>query len=135
MRASDVSPDHVRLATPEVELVFPTWYGPRIARFARLGGANVFGEISPDVQGNDTPFGDRWHIYGGHRLWYAPEGDPRSYYPDNAPVHVEARDGAVTLTQRVEPHTQLEKSIDVSLDAATSLVTVTHRLTDAGRAP
>ena len=25
--------------------------------------------------------GSEWHIYGGHRLWHAPEVMPRTYYP------------------------------------------------------
>src|SRR5687768_12592823 len=94
--------DNLRLANDEVELILPSAYGPRVMRYARLGGANVFGEVSPLEQEYETPYGEAWHIYGGHRLWYAPEGDPRSYYPDNKPVQVELFSQGVRLTQAVE---------------------------------
>lgn len=124
--------DNVRLWNEEVELVMPSGYGPRVLRYARVGGRNVFGEISPAQQAKDTPFGDRWHIYGGHRLWYAPEGDPRSYFPDNQPVRVQIEGSRVRLTQAVEPHSQLEKSIDVVLSERGSGVRLEHRLTNRG---
>lgn len=122
----------VRLDNGVVELVLPLTHGPRVARFALVGGGNLLGEVDPRVQGNDTPFGDRWHIYGGHRLWYAPEGDPRSYFPDNTPVEYALEPWAVKLTQSIEPHTRLRKSISVALDAASSLVTVTHAIENTG---
>jgi hypothetical protein len=124
--------DNVRLANEEVELVLPTAFGPRVLRYALAGGQNVFGEISPAEQGNDTPFGDKWHIYGGHRLWYAPEGDPRSYFPDNQPVRVEVDGRSARLTQQVETHTRLEKSIEVTLGDRGTHVRVLHRLSNRG---
>lgn len=123
---------NIRIENGEVELILATEFGPRVMRYARIGKRNVFGELSPDVQGNDTPFGDRWHIYGGHRLWYAPEGDPRSYYPDNAKVRVELDDTRVTLVQDVEPHTRLEKAITIELAREGSRVSLTHRITNRG---
>ncbi len=124
--------DNVRLENGEVELVFATRFGPRVLRYARPGQPNVFGEISPAEQGNDTPFGDRWHIYGGHRLWYAPEGDPRSYFPDNQPVRCDVDGGRVRLTQPIEPHTRLEKSIELTLADRGSHAHVVHRLHNHG---
>jgi hypothetical protein len=122
----------LRLANDEVELEVATAYGPRITRYARVGGRNVFGEISPAMQAKDTPYGDSWHIYGGHRLWYAPEADPRSYYPDNRPVRVDADGRRVKLTQDVEEHTRLEKSIEVELAESGSTVSLVHRITNRG---
>ncbi len=124
--------DNVRLQNGEVELILPTGYGPRVMRYARVGGRNVLGEISPELQGNDTPFGERWHIYGGHRLWYAPEASPRSYYPDNHAVGVQIDGARVRLTQAVESHSQLEKSIEVVLADRGSGVRIEHRLTNRG---
>lgn len=123
---------NLRLDNGEVEVILPTEIGPRVLRYARVGGSNVLGEVPASAQGNDTPFGDRWHIYGGHRLWYAPEGDPRSYYPDNAPVRADVVGERVTLVQDVEPHTQLEKSITVELAPTGSRVSLTHTLTNRG---
>jgi hypothetical protein len=94
----------------------------------------VFGEVSRELQGNDTPFGDRWHLYGGHRLWHAPEHVTRTYWPDNTPVQVACApaEGRVTLTQAVEPHTQLEKSIEVTLSPRGSAVSLVHRIVNRG---
>lgn len=131
------SEGELRLVGAGVELSFPTTHGPRVARFARTGAANVFGDVPPSAQAQKTPFGEDWHIYGGHRLWYAPEEDPRSYYPDNAPVavSVSADELGVTLTQTLEPHTHLAKSIEVQLDPSTGLVAVTHRIRNGGAFP
>jgi hypothetical protein len=122
---------NIRLSNDEVELIVPTEYGPRVMRYARRGGENAFGEISTDELSYDTALG-RWHIRGGHRLWYAPEGDPRSYHPDDAPVRVELEGDRVTVVQAPESHTKIEKSIRVELAASGSRVRVTHRLTNGG---
>ncbi|MBI2392071.1 MAG: hypothetical protein HYV09_20940 [Deltaproteobacteria bacterium] len=123
---------NLRLDNGRVELILATEFGPRVLRYAMIGGSNVLGEVPPSVQGNDTPFGDEWHLYGGHRLWYAPEGDPRSYWPDNAPVRADIVRERVTLVQDVEPHTQLEKSITVELAPTGTKVSLTHTLTNRG---
>jgi hypothetical protein len=124
--------NHIRLANDRVELLLSTDYGPRIIRYAALGGENVFAEILPSEQAKETPFGDAWHIYGGHRLWHAPEDPVRTYWPDNRPVEVSVRDGTVTLTQAIEGNTLLQKSIDVTLAASGSEVTLVHRIANRG---
>lgn len=129
---------NLRISNGDVELLLPTEYGPRILRYARAGGPNVFGELSPADQAVEAPFAQPWHIYGGHRLWYAPEGAPRSYWPDNDPVDVAIEptpattkeSPCVTLTQSVEGHTRLEKALEVRLDPSGSRVRVTHRITN-----
>ncbi len=122
------------LSNGDVEVGAALNFGPRILRLARPGGTNVFGEIQPDTQGKDTPFGGKWHLYGGHRLWYAPEDDPKTYYPDNARVTVTDTERTMKLVQEVEPHTQLIKSIEVILQPKGGLVTVVHRIQNRGPA-
>ncbi|MEO7097255.1 MAG: hypothetical protein ABI175_28600, partial [Polyangiales bacterium] len=100
-------------------------------RYARIGGDNVFAEISTEEQSYETALG-RWHIRGGHRLWYAPEGDPRSYHPDDATVRTEVEGARVAVVQAVESHTHLEKAISVELAPEGSRVRVQHRLTNRG---
>jgi hypothetical protein len=124
--------NHIRLANDRVELLLSTDYGPRIIRYAALGGQNVLGEIPPSAQAKETPFGEAWHAYGGHRLWHAPEDPVRTYWPDNRPVEVSVRDGTVTLTQAVEGNTLLQKSIDVTLAPSGSEVTLVHRIVNRG---
>lgn len=63
--------------------------GPRIIRFGQIGGPNEFVEY-----GNETgqTGGAEYRSYGGHRLWIAPEEQPKTYAPDNNPVQY-AMDG------------------------------------------
>jgi len=82
-----------------------------------------------------TPYGD-YHILGGHRLWHAPEGMPRSYLPDNDGVQVEnLPDGRVRLTQPVEPGSGMLKAMQLTLAPDAPVLTIQHRLTNAGLWP
>ena len=137
------SENNLRLANGEVELVLPVGYGPRVMRYAFIGGENVFGEVSPAEQAQPTPFDDTWYIRGGHRLWTAPEDAIGSYHPDNTPVGTEVirsergetKWARVVLTQSRESHTGLEKALEITLGARGSHVSVLHRLTHRGQAP
>jgi hypothetical protein len=125
--------DNVGLSNGDVELVLPSEYGPRVIHYGLRGKRNVLATLSPQEQRNPTPYGDDWHIYGGHRLWYAPERADVTYYPDNRPVHVEQTANIVTLTQEPEAHSGLEKSIRVELAERGSHVTLRHRLRHLGQ--
>jgi hypothetical protein len=115
-----------RLSNGTVEVVVTTDIGPRIARYALAGGENVLGEVTEAV--TKTALGD-WKPWGGHRLWHAPEGNPRSYAPDNAPVRFDVvGEGTVRLTQPVEAGTGVQKTITVKLEPTGTGVTVTHAL-------
>lgn len=122
----------IRVSNGDVELVASTDYGPRILRYAKPGGENVFGFLGRDEQGNDTPFGERWHIYGGHRLWHAPEHPIRSYVPDNGPVATSLDGRTLVLTQPAEPMTFLRKELRLTLGDEGSRVVIEHRITNAG---
>lgn len=127
--------NNIRLSNGVVELVLATDYGPRIMRYAPVGGAedaNVFATL-PDI-GLKTDLG-QWYIRGGHRLWHAPEGKPRSYVPDNDPVQVVREGDTIKLIQPVEAGTGIQKEIWITLDPTTSHVTVIHRLTNKGLFP
>ena len=89
-------PNCRRIANGQVELIVTADIGPRIIRFGFVGGDNEFKEFER-MMGGDT-----WRITGGHRLWHAPEEDPRTYFPDNHPVAVEQHAGFVRVIQPVE---------------------------------
>jgi hypothetical protein len=72
--------------------------------------------------------GDEWRIYGGHRLWHAPEVRPRTYFPDNGPVEVQQRAGFVRIVQPTEPTTGIQKEIDIYLSSDDARVRLIHRL-------
>jgi hypothetical protein len=121
-----------RLANRSVELIITGDVGPRIIRFGFVGGENEFREY-PQMLGRT---GDKeWLIYGGHRLWHAPEDVPRSYVPDNGPVSVEDQGEFVRVVQPVEAGTGIQKELDVTLSAKEAHVKVTHRLRNTGAWP
>ncbi len=112
-----------------VELIATTDVGPRIIRYGFVGQDNEFKENPGDL---GQTGGERWRAYGGHRLWHAPENQPRTYAPDNGPVQSEFRDGALLLTQPVEPSTGIQKQMEIRLSATGSHVEVNHILTNEG---
>jgi hypothetical protein len=123
----------LRLSNGTVELVVTTEVGPRIIRYGFVGGENILGEV-PDA-GLTTELGE-WKAYGGHRLWAAPENNPRSYVPDNQPVEVEVVDDlTVRLVQPVEKPTGLRKEMTITLDDDGTGVTVDHLITNTGLWP
>ena len=117
----------IRLTNGTVEVIVATAIGPRILRYALLGGDNILGEVPNDV--THTDLGD-WRPWGGHRLWTAPEGMPRSYSPDNSPVEARVDGATVTLVQPVEPRTGIRKTLVVTLAPSGSGVTIGHTLTN-----
>lgn len=115
----------VRLSNPAIEVVATTDVGPRVMRLARIGGTNIFKEW-PDQLGKTG--GKEWRIYGGHRLWHAPEVQPRTYAPDNEAVKWKWTGKSLTLTQNVESQTGLQKEVELFLHGSEPEVEVVHRL-------
>jgi hypothetical protein len=123
-------PNCYKLSNGTVEVVVTTDIGPRVLFYGFRGGENVFGEVPVAVV--TTALGE-WKPWGGHRLWTAPEVNPRSYAPDNDPVDFDFDgDTRVRLSARTETHTHLKKEMTVTLDAEGSGVTVRHRITNCG---
>ncbi len=118
-------PNCYRLSNDIVDLAVTADVGPRIIRFGFVGEENEFKEFE-NMLGKVG--GDEWRIYGGHRLWHAPEVKPRTYFPDNGPVKVRERAGGLRVIQPVEPTTGIQKEIDVQLAPNEARVKVTHRL-------
>ncbi len=108
-----------------MELVITTDVGPRILRFGFLGGDNLFKEY-PEHLGHTG--GGEWRAYGGHRLWHAPEANPRTYWPDNHPVDYSWDGKTLSLVSHAETTTGIQKEIEITLDPDLARVTVLHRL-------
>jgi len=119
----------VRVTNGTVELVATTQVGPRIVRFGFVDGRN---ELFVDEDDPGETGGDEWHNYGGHRLWHAPEMQPRTYVPDNDPIDYELTDVGCLLRQPTEELTGMRKEISVAMAADAPRVEVTHRLTNEG---
>jgi len=118
-------PNCYRLSNGLIDLVVTTDVGLRIIRFGFVGEENELKEYD-DTAG--MVGGDEWRIYGGHRLWHAPEARPRSYCPDNSPVILKEHADFVRVIQPTETTTGIQKEIDIRLSPADVHVEVTHRL-------
>ncbi len=118
-------PNCYRWSNGLVDLVVTADVGPRVIRFGFVGQANEFKEY-PEMLGRVG--GEEWRIYGGHRLWHAPEAMPRTYFPDNNPVEVQVHSTFIRVVQPLEPTTGIQKEMDISLEADRPHVRVVHRL-------
>ena len=118
-------PNCCRLSNELVELIVTTDVGPRIIRFGFNGDDNELQEIATDM---GQMGGDTFRFYGGHRLWHAPEERPRTYWPDNVPVHYEPIEQGVHLIQPVETTTGIQKEIEIRLAPQAAQVELVHRL-------
>lgn len=75
----------------------------------------------------DTPYGP-YFLRGGHRLWHAPEGVPRSSIPEPRDLGIEAFSDGVRLSQPAEPETGIRKELEIRLDGDRPALTVKHTL-------
>ncbi len=126
-----------RMSNGQVELIATSDVGPRIIRFGFLGAENEFSESESQL---GKVGGDEWRIYGGHRLWVAPEASPRSYFPDNTPVEAKVQNATLKLTARPEldpsfkVNTGVQKQMQITMHDD-GHVTVVHRVTNLGLWP
>jgi hypothetical protein len=91
-------------------LIATTDVGPRIISFGFRDSNNFFLELENDIGRSG---GDDWRLYGGTRLWHAPEDITRTYYPDNSPVKYKWNEKFLTLTQGIEKNTGLQKEMRI----------------------
>jgi len=118
-------------------LEYLTHAGPRIVRLIpRRLGQNLFAE-TPRQQ-LQSPYGP-FHLWGGHRLWHAPETAARTYIPDDGGLTVEplppSAEGEGVCLRYMEPYSGIHKEIRLRLAADAPRVTLTHRLTNLGLWP
>ena len=70
-----------------LKLEFLSEAGPRLVRlFLTDHPENILAELPHLSQ--HTPYGT-FHMFGGHRLWHAPEADPRTYASDDLGLCIE----------------------------------------------
>lgn len=124
-------PNCYRLANDQIELIVTSDVGPRVIRFGFIGGANEFNEFTHQL---GKVGGDEWRLYGGHRLWNAPESMELTYVPDNGTIEVVQNEGSVIFRPPTEALTQIQKEIEIALSDE-GQVTVTHRLWNRGSSP
>lgn len=122
-------PSCFRLSNGRVDLIITSDIGPRLIRFGFSGGENMLYE-DPSALGKTG--GGEWRLYGGHRLWHAPEHLVRTYLPDNSPVEVREIAGGIRITPPVEAANGIQKQMDVTMEDNAAHVRLVHRLTNTG---
>ncbi len=125
--------DCVSLQNTSLSLLVTQSVGPRIISMRFNGSDNMFAEL-PDFV-TERPDGKKFHFYGGHRLWYAPENMQRTYSPDDSPVEIVQMGNGLSVTQPVEAQTGIEKTIHISLLEDKPQIIIHHTLTNRGLRP
>ena len=120
-------PNCFRLYNDQIELIVTTDVGPRIVKFGFINQQN-FLYLVPAHRG--TTGGDDWRIYGGHRLWLAPEAIPFSYNPDNEKVEFIVQDNGIKVIQSKESITGIVKEMEITVANDKNELKVLHRLTN-----
>ncbi len=115
------------------EMGIPLSFGLRILFFARVGQENVFFEQPADADYLTTPEG--WRIYGGTRLWFAPESEHPLYQPEGQPISYAWVNGTLVLTQNEDTTLHLVKQIEISEAEDESSVAIRYRVTNTGSDP
>lgn len=103
--------------------------GPRVLFFGERD-FNLFA-VLPEV-GFETLDGF-WRLYGGHRLWVAPEAMPRTYSIDDGPVEVEVREKRITVTGPLEEKNGIRKRI--TIEPHGKALRVVHEVENTSRWP
>lgn len=114
-----------RLYNNLIDLIVTGDVGPRIIRLGYVDQVNVFKEFAEHL---GKTSGDEWLSFGGHRLWHAPEAQPRTYYPDREPVFIQEIDHGLVATQKPETATGIQKQIEIIMAPDKPEVFLTHRL-------
>src|SRR5512139_3542 len=100
--------------------------GPRIVYLRRAGSNENLLAETPQV-GWPTAYGE-FHLWGGHRLWHAPEFAPRTYIPDDQDLKLEPLVDGVCLVGAVEIPTGIRKELEIHLEKDQPVVKLVHRL-------
>ena len=117
----------LELTDGRIELVASLDFGPRILYCGLKGGENFF-RVFDNLAGADKSV---WNIYGGHRLWIAPEIPARTKVPDNDPVNWRREgENTVILEGSEEPANKLVKRIAVTMEEGK--VKLRHTIVNTG---
>jgi hypothetical protein len=120
-------PNCYRVSNGEIELIVTGDVGPRVIRFGFVGGQNLFKEF-PEQLGRSGE--EKFQLRGGDRVWKAPEDLVATWAPDNVPVSIRLTASGLVATEPVEPLTNLQKEIEISMAASGAGVIVYHRITN-----
>lgn len=113
--------------------------GPRVIYYG-YKGFNIMREDIERVGGRDDAEmgrvygdGEKWLLYGGHRIWKAPE-DIFTYSPDNYPVKVDRTAAGAKFTPRANDAAGIQAEMEVEMQEDGGL-NICQRLTNIGQKP
>ncbi len=121
-----------RITNGEIEAIVTGDVGPRIIRFAFVGGQNLFKEFADQLGKSGE---EKFQLRGGDRVWKAPEDPVATWAPDNVVVEIQITATGLIAREPVEPLTKLQKEIEVRMAESGAGMTVTHRITNRGLFP
>jgi hypothetical protein len=107
--------------------------GPRIVRLGLTGSSRNLLAETPGA-GWETPNG-RYELFGGHRLWFAPEDPDLVAIPDGNGLVLDPTPDGIRLTGLAELPTGLVRSITVRLARDRAALDVCHELRNVGDTP
>lgn len=107
--------------------------GPRIIRLGLAGSTRNLLAETPDL-GWETPHG-RYELFGGHRLWFAPEDPDRVAVPDGHGLVLEAEPDGIRLTGAAEAPNGLVRSMAVRLLRGRAALEIRHELRNVSDTP
>lgn len=113
----------ILLYNESYELIIPLEFGIRIIHFSKRNGKNLF-FVQPNSM-KDLTTEDGWRIYGGHRMWIAPEGN-WCYTPDNQPIEYTLTDEGIILVQSEDERAKVIKTLHVQF--TNNNVIITHEI-------
>ena len=122
--------DCIELGNESLSLLVTTGVGPRILNLRFKQGENLFAELPDSTL--ECPGVGEYRLWGGHRLWHAPEKPRRTYLPDDQPLDTVFVQGGVRVTQPVEPGSGIVKSLTITLPGDGPTVIVDHVLENGG---
>jgi hypothetical protein len=120
-------PNCYRVSNSEIELIVTGDVGPRIIRFGFVGGQNLFEEFAAQLGRSGE---EKFQLRGGDRVWKAPEDPVATWAPDNVAVAIQITPTGLIAREPIEPLTNLQKEIEVSVAPSGTQVTVSHRITN-----
>lgn len=107
--------------------------GPRISALVPAGSSHNLLAAANEVQW-ETPYGP-YHLFGGHRLWAAPEVPAVTYFPEDGGCTLEMLPDGIRLSRQDEGAAHYGRSFEVRLEADAPRVHITHSLRNLGTSP
>lgn len=120
----------VEIRNDSLSLLVTESVGPRIISLRFKDRGNIFAEL-PDTM-LECPGIGTLKLWGGHRLWHAPEDPRRTYLPDDQPVQIAEIPNGLQVVQALELQTGIVKSLSITLVDHSSQVIVDHTLENHG---